>query len=163
MPSFSFTQHIGQLEARKGGYYFLRIEADIVEQFERKRATRLICTLNNELSYACGLNHLGDGNFFIILATKHMDTLGLQLGDPIQFEIHEDPNPLGVEVPEVLEVLLAQDEEAQAIYEAITDGKKRNLIHTMNRVKNIDLKIEKALRILEDERQKLEKKKRKSG
>ena len=159
MPSFSFTQPIAQLEARKGGYYFLRIEAGIVEQFERKRATRLICTLNNELSYSCGLNHLGDGHFFIILATKHLKKLGLELGDPIQFEIHEDPNPLGVEVPEVLEVLLAQDEGAKAVYEALTDGKKRNLIHTMNRVKNIDLKVEKALKILEAERLKLAKKK----
>jgi hypothetical protein len=60
-------QAIGQLEKMKGGYFYLTIEAAIINQFERKRHTRLVCHLDEKISYQCGLNHLGDGNFSSLL------------------------------------------------------------------------------------------------
>ncbi|MEL6925343.1 MAG: DUF1905 domain-containing protein [Bacteroidota bacterium] len=159
---FEFTQHIGQLEKRKGGYYYLTIDADTVNQFEKKRHTRLVCTIDHKVSYSCGLNHLGDGNFFIILSTARLKKLGKELGDEVHFSIKPDPNPLGVEVPEVLTVLLQQDEAAKGIYDQLTDGKKRSLIFQIKPVKNIDLQVEKALQFLEGEAEKLRRKKAKS-
>jgi len=155
MPTFKFEQVIEQLEKRKGGYFYLTLDADIVNQFEKKRATRLLCTLNDQLTYSCGLNHLGDGNFFIIVATRYMKKIGKQAGDTITFEISEDPNPLGVEIPEVLSVLLEQDEDAKTIFDGLTDGSKRTLIYTIQRTKNIDKQVEMILEFL---RKKAEKK-----
>ncbi|MEM8528354.1 MAG: YdeI/OmpD-associated family protein [Bacteroidota bacterium] len=148
MPHFQFTQNIGQLEKRKGGYFYLKIDAEVVEQFEKKRATRLKCDIDGKVSYSCGLNHLGDGNFFIIVATRHLKKLGKELGDEVQFEIYEDPNPLGVEIPEVLQVLLQQDEDAKVMFEQLTDGKKRSLIYAIKPVKNIDKQVEKIMTFL---------------
>lgn len=148
MPRFHFEQTIKQLDGRKGGYYYLKIDADIVNQFEKKRATRLKCEIDKVLSYSCGLNHLGDGNFFIILSNARLKKLKKGLGDPISFEIYEDPNPLGVEVPEVLQVLLAQDPDSKEVYDKLTDGKKRSLIYSIQRVKNIDLQVQKILEFL---------------
>ncbi|MEL7531970.1 MAG: YdeI/OmpD-associated family protein [Bacteroidota bacterium] len=158
MPTFRFEQKIGQLEKRKGGYYFLKITAETVNQFEKKRSTRLVCTLDDSLSYSCGLNHLGDGNFFIILSTKNLQKIGKELGDTITFEIKEDPNPLGVAVPEVLDVLLQQDPEAKSIYDTITEGKKRSLIYTIMRIKDIDKQIQSSLEFLQAEKLKLKQK-----
>ena len=141
METYSAEQEIGQLEKRKGGYFFLKIDAEIVNQFEQQKKTRLICTLDHQLEFQCGLNHLGDGNFFIILSKKNLSSIGKELGDTIHFHLRKDPNPLGVAIPEVLEVLLEQDEELKAIFEKLTAGKKRNIIHQMNRIKNIDLQI----------------------
>jgi len=148
MPHFKFHQPIQQLEKRKGGYFYFKIDASVVNQFEKKRATRLKCIINDLVEFSCGLNHYGDGNFFIIVATKHLKKLKKELGDNVDFEIYEDPNPLGVEVPEVLEVLLVQDEQLKAIYEKLTDGKKRSLIFSINKVKNIDLQVEKITSFL---------------
>ncbi|MEM1320588.1 MAG: YdeI/OmpD-associated family protein [Bacteroidota bacterium] len=161
MTTFQSTQAIRQLEKRKGGYYYIKIDASTVDRFSRKRATRLICEIDDKVSYRCGLNHFGDGNFFLIIATKHLKTLQKELGDEISFTISEDPNPLGVDVPEVLEALLAQDEDAKHIYDSLTDGKKRGLIHTINRIKNIDKQVDAALRFLEEEQLKKEEKERK--
>ena len=61
MPHFTFEQPIKQLEKRKGGYYYLTITADIVGKYEKKRATRLQCIIDQKVSFSCGLNHLGDG------------------------------------------------------------------------------------------------------
>ncbi|MEM9833953.1 MAG: hypothetical protein AAF944_25200 [Bacteroidota bacterium] len=37
-----------------------------------------------------------------IVAIKHLKSLRKALGDPVTFKTFEDPNPLGVEMPEVL-------------------------------------------------------------
>ncbi|MEL6863640.1 MAG: YdeI/OmpD-associated family protein [Bacteroidota bacterium] len=160
MPKFSFQQSIQQLEKRKGGYFYFVIDADIVNQFEKKRATRLICSIEDKVSYSCGLNHLGNGHFFIILATRYLKKLNKELGDTVRFEIYEDPNPLGVEIPEVLTVLLQQDEEAKAIFDRMTDGKKRSLIYAIRPIKDIDKQIQKCQDFLAAEAIKQSKKKK---
>ncbi len=142
-------QVIGQLEPRKGAYFFLRIDADIVAQFERQRKTRFICTLDNTVEYQCGLNHLGDGNFFIILSKKNLAKVSKSLGDSISFHLREDPNPLGVAVPEVLEVLLAQDAQLKETFDKLTLGKKRNVIHQMKGIKDLDLQIERTIELIQ--------------
>ncbi|MEL7119272.1 MAG: DUF1905 domain-containing protein [Bacteroidota bacterium] len=151
MPEFTLTQNIQQLEPRRGSYYYLVIDKDLVNQFDQKRKTRLKCKLNENLTFSCGLNHLGDGNFFIILAKAKLKTLGKALGDEITFSIYEDPNPLGVEVPEVLSVLLEQDENIKQKYEQLTDGKKRSLIFSIIKIKNIDLQVDKIVGFFEEQ------------
>ena len=147
---FSFNQKVGQLEKRRGGYYYLKVNAEIVDQFEKKRKTRFICEIDQKIKYSCGLNHYGDGNFFIILSTANLKKLGKHRGNKVSYTIYEDPNPLGVEIPEVLSVLLEQDEILKNKYDVLTDGKKRSLIFTINKVKNIDLQVEKALKFFEN-------------
>jgi len=157
MPRLKFQQNIGQLEKKRGGYFYLKIDKSTVEKFEKKRATRFICEIDKVVQYSCGLNHYGDGSFFIIVATKWMKKLKKEVGDKVSFEIYEDPNQLGVEIPEALLVLLEQDENANSIFEKITDGKKRSLIYSIKSTKNIDLQIERSLAFLEKEAEKLKK------
>lgn len=150
MKLFKDEQVIGQLEKRKGGYFYLTIPADIVNQFKNKRLTRFLCTIDKKLTFQCGLNHLGDGNFFIILGSKNLKEVNRQLGDKIYFELIEDPNPLGVAMPEVLEALLEQDEDLKATFEKLSMGKKRHVIHTISRIKDIDKQIGNAVKIIQE-------------
>jgi hypothetical protein len=150
MKTFKSHQTIGQLEKRKGGYFFLKIDADIINQFQNKRHTRFLCTLEDSLTFQCGLNHLGDGNFFIILSNSNLANVQKKLGDEIHFELNEDPNPLGVDMPEVLEVLIEQDEHLKTIFESLTPGKKRNIIHQISRIKDIDKQIQKSIKLIQE-------------
>jgi hypothetical protein len=150
MKTYKSQQIIGQLEKRKGGYFFLKIEVDIINQFQNKRLTRFLCTLENSLTFQCGLNHLGDGNFFIILSSKNLETVQKQLGEEINFELKEDPNPLGVDMPEVLEAVIAQDENLKAVFESLTLGKKRNVIHQIIKIKDVDKQIQKAIKLINE-------------
>ena len=84
-----------------------------------------------------------------------MSDLGLLTGEKVAFEIFEDPDPLGVAVPEVLNALLAQDEVVERIWNKLTDGRKRTICHSTMRIKNIDLQVERALEFFEVEREKL--------
>lgn len=155
MTSYQGKQEIKQLEKRKGGYFYLKIDSDIINQFSRKRATRMICTIDNVVSYRCGLNHLGDGSFYIIVAGKHLDKLNKALGVEVNFKIEEDPDQLGVEVPEVLTVFLEQDVDSKAIYDKLTNGKKRSLIYSFNRIKDIDKQVKIIMDFLTKEKQKM--------
>lgn len=157
--SYSEEQVICQLEKRKGGYFYLTISADIVNQYENKRHTRLLCTLDQNLTFQCGLNHLGDGNFFIILSSSNLKIVQKKLGDRIQFKLNEDPNPLGVDMPEILEAITEQDEHLKAIFDNLTLGKKRNIIHQVNRIKDIDKQIQKSIQLIEASTQPRPKKK----
>ena len=150
MKVYTSSQIIEQLEKRKGSYFFLKIDAETVNQFRNKRQTRFLCTLDGILTFQCGLNHLGDGNFFIILSTKNLQTIGKSADEKISFELKEDPNPLGVEIPEVLAVVLEDDESLKQIFENLTPGKKRNLIHSINRIKDVDRQIRKTIKLIND-------------
>jgi hypothetical protein len=144
MKVYKNEQTIGQLEKRKGGYFYLTITNDVVNKFKDKRHTRFMCTMDKKITFRCGLNHLGDGNFFIILSGKNLKNLDKKLGDNLTFELREDPDPLGVKMPEVLEVLLEQDELLKSKYEKLSMGKKRHIIHSIICIKDIDKQIVKA-------------------
>jgi hypothetical protein len=148
MNKYKSEKVIEQLEKRKGGYFFLKIDIEIVNQFENKRQTRLICKLDSKISFQCGLNHLGDGNFFIILSKKKLEIIGKKLGDKLKLEITIDPNPLGVDIPEVLETLIEQDNKLKEKFEKLSLGKQRNVIHQIKKIKNIDLKIKKSIELI---------------
>lgn len=150
MKTYSDEQTVGQLEKRKGGYFYLTISADIVNQFKNKRHTRFLCTIDKSLTFQCGLNHLGDGNFFIILGSKNLKAVAKQFGDKIHFELKEDPNPLGADMPEVLEAVLEKDQELRVTFDSLTLGKKRNVIHSINKLKDIDKQIKKTVQIIND-------------
>lgn len=144
MDFFTETQTIQQLEKNRGGYYYLKISSDLVDTMTDKRSTRLLCTLEGQLTFPCGLNHYGDGHFFIILSGKNLKTLGKELGDAVAFELREDPNPLGVEMPEVLEAVLEQEEELKTLFNSLSMGKKRSVIFSVSRIKDIDKQIHNA-------------------
>jgi uncharacterized protein YdeI (YjbR/CyaY-like superfamily) len=55
-----------------------------------------------------------------------------------------------VEMPEVLEVILEQDETVKAIFESLTMGKKRNVIFQMNKIKDIDKQVQKTIKLIHD-------------
>ncbi|TAD86928.1 MAG: DUF1905 domain-containing protein [Bacteroidetes bacterium] len=148
MKTYKIEKIIGQLEKRKGGYFFLKVDAQIVETFKNKRNTRLICKLDNILSFQCGLNHLGDGNFFIIVSTKNLKAINRKVGETIQFEIKEDPNPLGIDIPETIEVLLEQDPELKDKFHKFTDGKKRSIIVQTSKIKDIDKQIARTIELI---------------
>ncbi|AYA36451.1 DUF1905 domain-containing protein [Hymenobacter oligotrophus] len=147
---YSGIAPLAQLDKRKGGYYYLHLPAELVAQFPQQGRTRLVCTLDGRVSYSCGLNHFGDGSFFVIVAGKHLKTLGKQLGDEINAALSLDEDPLGVEVPEVLAALLAQDEALHARFVALTVGKQRSIVHAVARLKDLDKQLALATQLVHE-------------
>ena len=73
--TFEATTPIIQLEPKRGSYFVVVISSETIDQYPKKRSTRVVIELDDKVKYSCGLNHYGDGNFFIIIAKKHLQKL----------------------------------------------------------------------------------------
>jgi len=155
MKKFKFKQSIQKVA---NSHHYVHLDSKIVDEFEKREKTRLLCVVDNTVSYSCQIKKKGE-TYFIMISASNLKKLKKKVGDEVEFEICQHPNPLGVDVPEVLEVFLSQDPEAQAIYNTFTDGKKRTLIFAISRVKNIDLQVQKITDFLLQEKIKTLKKK----
>ncbi len=107
------------------------------------------------------MNHLGNGNYYIMVAKRYIKPLKKDKGDLVSYTLQEDPNPLGIAIQEVLEVFLAQDEDGKTIFDQLTDGRKRTLIFSVLRIKNIDKQIQTIQNFLIAEHEKQQAKKKK--
>ncbi len=149
MPHLKLSQPLARLDPGKGRYFHFAIPAEIGRQFPGQPRPRIQLIIPHHLELSLALNPMGDGSYYIMLARRYVKRLGLQEGDLVQFEIREDPHPLGVPMPEELEVLLEQDAFVRQAFDNLTDGRKRSLIHAMNRIKDLDRKVDFCLGFLE--------------
>jgi hypothetical protein len=70
-------------------------------------------------------------------------------GSTIDLSFVIDNTELQFNMPEELSELFAQDKVAAKVFNSLTDGNKRGLIHLVNIVKSTDKKIGHALRVAE--------------
>lgn len=106
---------------------------------------RVICTVNSEEPFHAGLMPKGDGDYFIILNKAKMKAFKLSLGMDVEIQLEKDNSKYGMPMPAEFQEVLDTDEEGLAYFEALTAGKKRNLIYLVSSTKNPDLRITKAL------------------
>jgi len=58
-------------------------------------------------------------------------------------------DPDKINIPEELEAVLEQDEDARKAWDKLTRGYQRGLIHYVTSVKNVDSRIKRAIDLME--------------
>lgn len=152
---YRFDTVMEMLDPIKGGYRCVFYDAKVVDRFPKGRKTRVILRIDDVLELQCGLQSNGDGRYFSMIGRGRLEGHTYELGQPISVVVYEDPNQLGVELPEVLVELIAQDEIIERVWNKLSDGRKRTLCHTLQRIKDVDKQVRKAMDFLELEREKL--------
>lgn len=109
---------------------------------------RVICTVNNKLSFQGGLVALGEGSAYITLNAKRMKELGVKLGSEVTISLAKDESEFGMEVPEELSELLKQDPEGKKRFETLSPGKQRYIIHYVSSVKSSHLRADRAVLLI---------------
>ncbi|MDO8365705.1 MAG: DUF1905 domain-containing protein [Saprospiraceae bacterium] len=112
-------------------------------------ARRVVCTLNDQLEYQCALLPRGDGSFVITVNKKNQTKLGLKIGSKITATLRKDESEYGLPMPEELAELLAQDEEGNRYLHALSPGKLRTLLYIVGQPKNSDVRLHRALVVVE--------------
>ncbi len=118
---------------------------DLVEKF--KDTKRVLCVINDIHEFHVALKHSKDGYAWVWLSKANLKSVG---GEITSVSIEEDTSPLQFYESPVLNEVLASDPHAQECYNSLTDGKKRNLIYAVYKIKSPDKKIEKALLFAEN-------------
>lgn len=123
-----------------------RIPEKIAEHFKDGKDRRVIVTFNGSLKNHCAIMPSPEGAF-IMLNKGIVKQLKIQIGDMVTLEIEKDTSEYGMPVCEEFEMVIFGDEEVFPIFQKLTPGKKRNLLHLVNKVKTQDIRINRAMAI----------------
>lgn len=110
---------------------------------------RVVCHIDEKISFQCALMPNGKGDFFILVNKARREKLNLKVGQVVQVRLEKDQSAYGLPVPPELEELWAQDEEGSRLFHALTPGKQRTLIHWTSTVKNSEGRLLRAVVMLE--------------
>lgn len=143
-----FTTPLHRFENSDLWAYHVVVPADVGMRFVEGDNRRVVCTLEGKLRFQCALMPRGDGEWFININKKIRDKLGLVYGQLVTVSLEKDTSEYGLPVPEELHELLQQDEEGHELFHALTPGKQRNLIYINGQVKSPELRMRRALVIV---------------
>lgn len=127
------------------GFHF-RIPDEIAKQFIEGKDRRVVCTFNGKEKNHCAVMPSPQGPF-IMLNQALVKQLALQTGDIVKLEIEKDTSEFGMPLSEEFETVVIGDEEVFYYFDSLTPGKKRNLIHLVNKIKNPEIRINRSMAI----------------
>lgn len=135
----------------EGMWVFIPVTPAIAAKlgFPDKKFRRVVCTINGRSAFQCALMPSGAGEYIISVNKKKREDLGIRVGDAIKVELARDDSKYGLPMPEEFREVLAQDPEGDRLFHALTPGKQRSLLYQANQKTNVDLRIHRALAIVE--------------
>ena len=139
------STQLEKTESSLGLNYFLVIDAEQAIRFIDGENRRVICNAGNGVVFHCALMPDGKGNFQIFVNQERRSRLGWVLGQLVQVEIEKDQAKYGLPISDELSEVLLQEQEGSALFERLTPGKQRTLIHWSDNVKNPEIRIRRAL------------------
>lgn len=149
MQPLTFQTKIFRLEYLLNVAYLL-VPAEIVTQTGGIGARRLICTVNHQVSWPCGLVGLSGGDAYITVSKARLRKLGLNVGNVASVVLTEDKSEYGTEVPEEFQEILNQDEVAREKFAALKPAMQRYLLNYAGGVKSPEKRLERSLLLLEN-------------
>jgi len=127
-------------------HHHLPVPNEIALSFIKGDNKRIICTLNNVRKWHAALMKAQE-YWFILVNKTTMEKLGLTENVEVKVELEKDHSTYGLEMPDELQVLFEQDEDAYSYFKNLTMGKQRSLIYIVGKYKSSDSRLRKALAI----------------
>lgn len=110
-----------------------------------KISKRVICTINDGVSYQCGIMSAGDLGYFINVNAAIRKSTSIKWHNEVSLGLKNDPSKYGLPVPEVFGELLSQDSEFDAVFHSLTPGRQRSLLHLVSTSKSEQKQLEKVM------------------
>jgi hypothetical protein len=148
MAEIIFKTRIYKLEHLSGHY--LDVPANIVKKTGVTGKQRFVCTVNKIMSWKCGLVSHKAGGAYILLNKKQMQMGGFNVGQQVNVTLTKDTSEYGMDVPKELKEVFKQDKVGKERFDKLVPGKRRYIIYYINQVKSPDLRVERAVRLIEN-------------
>ncbi|MEJ0057769.1 MAG: DUF1905 domain-containing protein [Bacteroidota bacterium] len=143
-----FTTHLQPLEHLK--MTLIEVPAEIVKKLGGIKNQRLQCTVNKSVAWQCGLVAHKKGSAYISLNKKLLKELKAGVGDEVNVSLIKDTSKYGMTMSEELKTLLKQDKEGSRRFHLLAPGKQRYIIYYVSQVKGSQLRIDRAIRLIEN-------------
>jgi hypothetical protein len=148
MAAINFKSKIYKLEHLAGHY--IDIPASVVKKAGGVGKQRLVCTVDNVMTWKCGLVAHKAGGGYILLNKKQMQMGKFNVGQAVNVSLKKDTSEYGMDVPKELHEVFKQDDIAKERFDKLVPGKRRYIIYYVNQVKSSELRIERAVRLMEN-------------
>lgn len=144
--TFVFTTILERQESSLSWNYYFLVPRDVSQQILQKGSRRVICSVNEQVSFHAALMPDGKGEYNVLLNQEKRNNLGLRNGETLNISLQIDRSTFGVEVSEeFMEVLYQDINGALSFFDKLTPGKQRSLIHWVDSVKSSEIRIRRAL------------------
>jgi len=147
--SIRYSTRIAKLEHLISMRY-LEIPASIVKKIGGVTNVRVLCTVNDAITFQGGLVALGKGRAYISFNLKRMKQIGVKDGEKVDVVLEPDESKYGMAVPEELQELFKQDKEGKKRFDLLTPGRQRYIIHYVSSVKNSQKRVDRAILLIEN-------------
>jgi len=139
-----FEGRVAEKDTRMWSVY-IDVPMDIVTALKKAKTSRLIVTFNGQVPNHCALMPSGDGRYFLLINKERLKKLGLTIGSALQVEIKPDNSEYGMPMPEEMEELMKQDEDAHRYFHLLSPGKQRSLLYIIGKPKGSETRLRKAI------------------
>ena len=143
-----FTARVENFNTKLWSYH-VKVPGPIAKHFLDQGDKRVVCKLNDSIEVQCAIMPAGEGVYFINLNKKIRDQLNLKEGSKVSVHLEKDNSEFGLPFPVELDEVLAQDKVGKDYFFKLTPGKQRNIIYGVSQVKNTDLRIQRAMIMIE--------------
>lgn len=131
-------------------HFHLPVAAEFAEPFlGEPNKRRVICRVNDEVSWHAALMPDGIGGYFININKEIRKQLDIHESEEVHVRLEKDESPYGMPVPDEMAELFAQDEEGNHYFHSLTIGKQRSLLHMVGKAKGADTRMKRAIVIIE--------------
>ena len=148
----SFVAKTMEISAKAQGYvHVLPVPMSVANAFVAKKVKRLVASIDGQEHFHCALMSLGEGaGYGIMLSKSKQEKFGIWDKDNFQVTLLEDESEYGLPMPIEWEEVIALDEVAWEIFNGLTPGRKRSVLHLVGSPKREETRIQRALRIAEN-------------
>ncbi|OJV15897.1 MAG: hypothetical protein BGO21_30460 [Dyadobacter sp. 50-39] len=131
---------------KKGGEFYMMVPDEVAERFvQGRKPARVRCAINGIVHFQCAIRPKGGGGFYINVATPLRQQGKFVLGQKLQATVRKDDSEYGRDMPEELQELLAQDEDAKRLFENAKPVNQRAIIHYIASAKSVQVRIDRAI------------------
>lgn len=135
---------------KTGNSHIISIPEDIALDALEKIGKRILLKVNNHVSIHCAILRTNAIGYYIMAGKSTRTKMKAEAGDELSLEILKDDSTYKAAVSEELKEVLLTDPDGQNRFEQLTDGKKRSIIHYVNKAKQSATRIDRALKIVDN-------------
>ncbi len=117
----------------------------ILEQFGK----RFICEVN-DYRFHCAIQKSKAIGYYIGIGKDIYKGIDLPTNTTVAIKLVEDRTKYQMELPEEFEYILSTDGEGELLFDSLTPGRQRGLIHYVLKAKQSQTRIDRSLRIIEN-------------
>ncbi|KNC83471.1 hypothetical protein SARC_04280 [Sphaeroforma arctica JP610] len=146
--TYTYRTTLEALYDRKYGSVYVALSKEGGRRWSQGWKTRLMCRIKgaNSVTMPVGIQHKGDGSFYLIVNQSSFKQLCTSLGSEVSVSLWENPNTLGVDIPATTQTLLdSENGKYRDLWDKLTDGQKRKLCFKTRGIKTDSLREEKTL------------------